>query len=91
MPGERTLYWTYKEEDAVREGNWKLLVTESKVPELYDLSNDPDEKDNLAGEHPERVDRMRKMMQQWKQTAKSQQTSTNNSGKKYSTPNHYGY
>jgi arylsulfatase A-like enzyme len=42
---------------AVREGDWKLVwktLLPSRV-ELFDLSRDPSEKNNLAAEHPEKV------------------------------------
>ena len=42
---------------AVRKGNWKLfkMATLPGKTELYDLSKDPGEKDNVADQHPEIV------------------------------------
>jgi arylsulfatase A-like enzyme len=41
---------------AVRMGNWKAVRHKSNMPfELYDLSGDIGEKNNVAGEHPEIV------------------------------------
>ena len=42
---------------AVRKGNWKLFkwATLPGKTELYDLSKDPGEKENVADQHPEIV------------------------------------
>ena len=46
--------------DGVRDGNWKLLVSEDKKKtELYDLKNDWAEKKNVAAEHPEIVSKLK--------------------------------
>jgi predicted Zn-dependent protease len=42
--------------------DWKLI--EGAVPELYDLAEDPSESENLAPREPDRVERMRKELQQ---------------------------
>lgn len=45
----------------VRDGDWKL-VWKTPLPaslELFDLSKDPDEKTNVAAEHPETVERLK--------------------------------
>jgi len=44
---ERTLYWRYRKEKAVREGPWKLLVRDGKSM-LFDLDEDLGEKNDLA-------------------------------------------
>jgi arylsulfatase A-like enzyme len=53
----------------VIEGNWKLIVPhELNVkgkPELYDLSKDPTEQENLAAKHPERVIDLQKALDRW--------------------------
>ncbi len=62
---------------AIRMGDWKLLVrrsgpkpkakrnagtaTEEQI-ELFNLAVDPSEKENLAGDHPEKVEEMRKRL-----------------------------
>ncbi len=43
-------YWKHNTKWAVREGNWKLVVTD-KGTELFDISNDPGEAKNLAAEN----------------------------------------
>ena len=46
---------------AVYDGNWKLV--EAPEPELFDLSTDPAETDDLAPTHPERVVAMQRYLQ----------------------------
>lgn len=48
---ERTLFWRYQKERAVRKGKWKLLIQGENV-KLFDLSEDLGEKKNLAGAEP---------------------------------------
>ncbi len=61
------------------EGNWKLLLTydgevnryrsshprTERRPQLFDLSVDPWEKKNLAGEHPDVVERLVEKIENW--------------------------
>lgn len=61
------------------EGRWKLLLTydgevnryksthprEERRPQLFDLLDDPQEKTNVAGQHPEVVARLAKMIADW--------------------------
>ena len=55
----------------VREGPWKLIVpakTDSELsgePELYNLAEDPFERTNLAADHAERVQRLRRQLDAW--------------------------
>ena len=57
------LYWEFHEKggrQAVRKGNWKavkynVLLDANATVELYDLSNDPGEKNNLSDTHPNLV------------------------------------
>ena len=55
----RELYWAGSghRTDAVRHGDWKLIVHRKPEapPELFNLAQDPHEQANLAGEQPERV------------------------------------
>jgi arylsulfatase A-like enzyme len=66
------LYWEFHEQGgkmAVRTGNWKgvkLNVNKDlhgKI-ELYDLSKDPGETNDVASEHPDIVNRMNEIMKQ---------------------------
>jgi arylsulfatase A-like enzyme len=53
----------------VIDGHWKLILPHEPnvkgVPEVYDLSKDPTEKDNLAAKHPERVKELTKKLDAW--------------------------
>jgi arylsulfatase A len=53
------LYWEFHEQgskQAVRTGDWKAIRTKPGGPlELYDLSKDLGEKENIAGGHPDVV------------------------------------
>jgi arylsulfatase A-like enzyme len=64
------LYWDYPEyggQQAVRMGNWKGIRKNIKQGnleiELYDLSNDIQELNNVAEDNPEIVDEIRKIME----------------------------
>ena len=46
---DRDLYWMHRERLVMRRDNLKL-IRQNKAVELYDLTNDPLEKNNLAGE-----------------------------------------
>lgn len=51
---------------AVREGDFKLLCDfDGKRPELYNLTKDPGEKNNIAKSHPEKVKSMIKKVTSW--------------------------
>jgi len=54
----------------VIEGWWKLIVPEPanpvpRPPELYNLENDPTEKQNVASEHPGKVRRLCELLDAW--------------------------
>jgi len=52
----RALYWRSGHYRAIRDGDWKLQLSERpKQTWLFDLKNDPDEKTNLAAARPEQV------------------------------------
>jgi uncharacterized sulfatase len=54
---------------AVRDGDWKLLINEDgSRPQLYDLSKDIGEKRNLASEHPDIVEKLKKMVLDWRKS-----------------------
>ena len=63
---ERTLFWRYRKERAVRKGPWKLLVQGDNL-KLYNLDNDLGEKKNLAGAKPEMVRLLKGNLEAWEQ------------------------
>ena len=63
---ERTLFWRYRKERAVRKGPWKLLVQGDNV-KLYNLDEDLGEKKNLAGAKPEMVKMLQDELSAWEQ------------------------
>jgi hypothetical protein len=66
MEHDRTLYWSDGKEDAIREADWKLHLTNGKVDGLFDLSRDPEKRQNLAAQETARVDTMLKLLRAWK-------------------------
>jgi len=58
----RPLFWEHEGNRAVRVGDWKLVASHKSEWELYDLSTDRVEGNNLAATHPERV---RDLAGQW--------------------------
>lgn len=46
---------------AIVDGTWKFV--DNPTPELYDLTSDMGEKTNVAGKHPEEVERLRKKLE----------------------------
>lgn len=64
------MYWEFHEQGgrrAVRKGNWKLVQyhlfnPEKTTTELYDLSNDIGEENNVADQHPDLVKEMKELM-----------------------------
>jgi arylsulfatase A-like enzyme len=62
-----TLYWRMfgGDEIAIRDGDMKLIRVLNKPLELYDLSKDIGEKDNLAAAQPETVKRLEARLAAW--------------------------
>ena len=63
------LYWEYPEKEgqqALRQGRWKALRKnlrkQSAATELFDLQNDHQESINLAGDYPDKVAQMERLM-----------------------------
>jgi uncharacterized sulfatase len=53
---------------ALRDGNWKFLMQfDGSRPQLYDLSQDVSESNNLAERNPERVEKYKTMLLDWNQ------------------------
>ena len=55
------LYWELKDNRAVRMDQWKAVKTKGKI-ELFDLQTDVSEKNNMAQQHPDIVEKIRGIM-----------------------------
>jgi arylsulfatase A-like enzyme len=74
---ERTVFWRstrWGVQHAVRQGDWKYLRFNTRHPEatrpdigelLFDVGRDPAEKENVAGSHPEILERLRRLYAEW--------------------------
>lgn len=74
LTGENTnrpheyLYWKKENRGVIREGDWKLIRFPDRPAELFDLSTDISEKNNLAFKNPEKVADLYKKLFQWELT-----------------------
>ena len=71
-PPVRTLYWQHLNHSAGREGRWKLVTLNDRDPsewELYDLSEDRSETDNLVTGNPEMAQRLKDKWLLWAEDA----------------------
>ena len=51
-----SLWWLHEDNRALRAGDWKIVAAGKNTPwELYDLSRDRSESNDLAKDHPEKV------------------------------------
>lgn len=69
-PRDKPLFWKVSSPGgapSIREGNWKLHLNRKrdKQIELYDLSIDPSESNNVAEKHPDVVANLRKKIRSW--------------------------
>lgn len=66
---QRDVFFAFKNNSFIRNGDWKLVSIESEngdKTELYNLSNDIQEKNDVSSVHPEMVDKMSSKLQLWK-------------------------
>jgi len=85
-PEREAIYWHYPHygnqgsapAGAVRAGDWKLIEWyEDGALELYDLSSDISEANDLAGEHPEKVKELHAMLIAWRDETGARMSSEN--------------
>jgi arylsulfatase len=65
---DRTLFWEHETHSAIRQGDWKLVTLQGMDDaawELYDMSRVRTETEDVAGQHPQRVARMKAAWTQW--------------------------
>ena len=63
----KTLFWREEATAAVRDGDWKLLRFPNKPAELYNLTDDIGESNNLAAQKPELVQSLYAKLWAWEQ------------------------
>ena len=61
------LYWRWREQAAVRKGDWKYLTCGDRGY-LFNLATDPEEKHNLLPQQPELGRALRAQLEQWSVT-----------------------
>ena len=59
------LFWEHTGHRAIRKGDWKLVAEHGKDWELYDLSKDRSETNDLREERPEMADSLLKQWQEY--------------------------
>jgi arylsulfatase len=69
LEGPRTLCWATSGCRAIRSGPWKLVSAPAGPWELYNLDTDRTELNDIASQHPERVEAMAKAFDGWRQNA----------------------
>jgi arylsulfatase A-like enzyme len=77
-PAHEYLFWSFNNQRAVRQGDWKLIVNPPNFPGaeiseklwLSNLEADPEERRNLAGAESARVAAMTEKLRQWEQEMK---------------------
>jgi N-acetylgalactosamine-6-sulfatase len=65
---KKTLFWRASATGStpvIRDGQWKLHLNRGRGVELYNLSTDPSEDHNVAGEYPDVVDGLSEKLRTW--------------------------
>ncbi len=65
QPQRPPMFWEHEGNAAVRIGSWKLVRKYPQAWELYDLTKDRTELNDLAGKHPDRVRDMAAQYEVW--------------------------
>jgi arylsulfatase A-like enzyme len=59
------LFWRFGQQSAVRQGNWKLVRMGEREPQLFDLSKDVREMNDLSLAHPQKRAELEALFQAW--------------------------
>jgi len=62
---ERVIFWEHEGNRAVRQGKWKLVAKHPSDWELYDIEADRTEMHDLAAQHPEKVQELKTLHENW--------------------------
>ena len=84
------LYWRFGSQEAVREGNWKLLRQTNNRFWLFDLSVAEPERVNLAGQHPDVVQRLTQALDNWVSVLPRDQFGSSYAGEIWAFNHHLG-
>jgi arylsulfatase A-like enzyme len=66
-PPHQRLYWRFGQQVAIRDGSLKLVKWNQDPPQLYDLSKDVGEQQDLAASRPDDVKRLQAAWDEWNQ------------------------
>ena len=59
------LFWRFWTQAAVRNDKWKFINAGNKASYLFDLENDPEEKNNLISKYPAVAEELKGKLQNW--------------------------
>ena len=68
--GDRNFFWNAENQPfkyGVRNKEWKLVVSRNGDPYLFNMIEDKEERNNLAGKYPATVKKMNKLYKKWKE------------------------
>ncbi|MCG8698022.1 MAG: T9SS type A sorting domain-containing protein [Bacteroidales bacterium] len=60
-----TIFWEHEGGKAARVGNWKIVALKNKAWQLYDLSNDISETNNLALQNTAKLNELKALWTEW--------------------------
>jgi arylsulfatase len=63
------IFWEHEGNRAVRAGEWKLVAKHGQPWELYDITTDRVESNDLASKHPEKVNELSALYDAWAKRA----------------------
>ncbi len=61
----RPLFWRQRNIGAIRDGDWKLILLDGTPTQLFNLTKDPSERQNLVDNDKDTVDRLAKLYASW--------------------------
>lgn len=72
-----SFYFRYGNHAALRQGDWKIVREKPAQPwQLFDLASDLGETNNLAGEHPRRLEELQAVFADWEQSFQKSQSAS---------------
>ena len=70
---ERDLFWSFRNQDAIKSGKWKMvvrMVNDEESTELFNMEEDIQEKVNLTEQHPEVVEQLKEKLISWQKATR---------------------